>query len=332
MDPSLAAIRRKRLNKLSHGTAYRQGGHRRVPKDDGIPGILPYILLGGACICALSLPVYLLLQGGMPEPTQTFFPPTHGSDLISKSVADYPIEGEHFTAGELVKEGRALGEIHEYTHTVVEFTDFFCPHCQEAHINLIEPLIRHYVPKGTVRIESHPVAFLADQSLSAAHAALCGQEQHKYWEVRELLFQVDLSNYSYALDAEDMDVFNAQLLKRIGKLASLDMYSFAKCFSSGRHRDEVRRISQLARDLNIHATPSFLINHKRFEGLEWSELTRLLEVKPRKPPGHVPRLPKMPVDHMHPKMQQRAQALQQKAALAEQSLAQKATAAEVAES
>mmetsp|Transcript_12865 Transcript_12865/g.27152 ORF Transcript_12865/g.27152 Transcript_12865/m.27152 type:complete len:339 (-) Transcript_12865:143-1159(-) len=332
MDQSLAAIRRKRLGKASRGSAYRQGGIRRLPKDDGVPGILPYLLLGGACICALAMPVYLLLQGGMPEPTQTFFPPTHGSDLVSKSVADYPIEGEHFNAGELVKEGRALGEIHEYTHTVVEFTDFFCPHCQEAHTNIIEPLIRHYVPKGMVRVESHPVAFLADESLSAAHAALCAQEQHKYWEVRELLFQTDLSDRA-AAEAEDIDIFDAHLLKRIAKLASLDMYSFAKCFSSGRHRDEVKRISQLARDLGIHATPSFLVNHKRYEGpIEWDELMDMIKVRPSKPPGHKRRLPKMPIDHTHPKMVERMDRIREartKAAPRQQAATQEAIEAEL---
>jgi hypothetical protein len=39
---------------------YLQSSHLLVP------------VAGGACICALSLPVYLLLQGGMPEPTQVW--------------------------------------------------------------------------------------------------------------------------------------------------------------------------------------------------------------------------------------------------------------------
>jgi hypothetical protein len=34
MDPSLAAIRRKRLNKLSHGTAYRSGQNNKTPKNN----------------------------------------------------------------------------------------------------------------------------------------------------------------------------------------------------------------------------------------------------------------------------------------------------------
>jgi hypothetical protein len=44
------------------------------------------------------------------------------------------------------------------------------------------PLLKDWVVYGKVRLESHPVAYLEDDSLRAAHAALCAQEQHKYWE------------------------------------------------------------------------------------------------------------------------------------------------------
>lgn len=57
-------------------------------------------------------------------------------------------------------------------------------------------------------------------------------------QVRELLFQVDLSNRS-AAEAEDIDIFDAALLKRIAHLAGLDMFSFGKCFNSHRHKLEV---------------------------------------------------------------------------------------------
>eukprot|EP00951_Prasinocladus_malaysianus_P048842 scaffold662953_cov64-Prasinocladus_malaysianus.AAC.1 len=75
---------------------------------------------------------------------------------------------------------------------IVEFTDFTCAHCQEAHRETMIPVLEEFVSKGWVRVESHPVAFLQDDSMRAAHAVLCAQEQHKYWELRELLFQVNL--------------------------------------------------------------------------------------------------------------------------------------------
>eukprot|EP00238_Polyblepharides_amylifera_P015002 CAMPEP_0196581004 /NCGR_PEP_ID=MMETSP1081-20130531/31912_1 /TAXON_ID=36882 /ORGANISM="Pyramimonas amylifera, Strain CCMP720" /LENGTH=334 /DNA_ID=CAMNT_0041901079 /DNA_START=113 /DNA_END=1114 /DNA_ORIENTATION=+ len=284
----------------SYGKVYRQGGSQRRRKEDEVPGVLPYFMLGAACICSLAMPLYVLFYGGLPEPNQTFLPPTHGSEYVTRAVVDRPKEGEHFVEGEILPEGRALGDIHHYTHKVVEFTDFFCPHCREAHSQVMEPLIRDYVPFGRVRVESHPVAFLSDDSLSASHAALCAQEQHKYWEVRELLFQVDLTNRT-AAEADDIDIFDNMIFKRIGLLAQLDMFSFAKCFNSGRHKDEVKRISQLARNLGIHETPTFLVNNVKYEGMiEWEKLLKILNARPKKPLGHRGPLPKMPVNESHP--------------------------------
>lgn len=109
---------------------------------------------------------------------------------------------------------------------------------------------------GKVRLESHPVAFLEDDSLRAAHAALCAQEQHKYWEVRELLLQVPLS---WQQEHQNGSVFNAPTLRRLAVLAGLDLASFARCFRSGRHAVEVHRVSKLARQMRVYATPSFIV-------------------------------------------------------------------------
>ncbi|KAK3267061.1 hypothetical protein CYMTET_24358 [Cymbomonas tetramitiformis] len=248
---------------------------QRRKENDDLPGYLPYILLGGATIFAFGMPFFLMFFDGLPEPNQSFYPPSHGVDYPSRAVADNPKEGVHFESGILEYEGRALGHRHARKH-VVEFTDFFCEHCQEAHKHVVQPIIKDYVP-GRARLESHPVAFLDDDSLSAASAALCGQEQHKYWEVRELLFQADLTEKH----KEGKEIFDVPMLRRIAVLAGLDMTAFAKCYHSRRYVDEVKRISQLARNLGIHATPTFMINNKKHEGLVSEEtVVKLLGPKP----------------------------------------------------
>jgi len=145
-----------------------------------IPGVLPYVLLGAALVSSLAMPLYVFFYGGLPEPSMSLTPSVAGLHHPTRAVHDRPKEGEHFEAGVLHAEGRALGE-HWAPYYVVEFTDFFCLHCQEAHHAVTGPLLRDWVAYGKVRLESHPVAFLEDDSLRAAHAAMCAQEQHKYW-------------------------------------------------------------------------------------------------------------------------------------------------------
>ena len=52
---------------------------------------------------------------------------------------------------------------------------------------------------------------------------------------------------------------NRTLLWRLAILAGLDIGSFARCFQSGRHAVEIHRVSKLARQMRVYATPSFLI-------------------------------------------------------------------------
>lgn len=132
----------------------------------------------------------------------------------------------------------------------------------------MEPLLREFGASGQVRIESHPVAFLHDDSLRAAHAALCAQEQHKararrcatataqlpwagrgrrlrhrprqstpdvspvqYWEMRHLLFQAPMAGSD-----EGGSVFTGRLLRRLAEEAGLDIESFVQCFTVSRDR------------------------------------------------------------------------------------------------
>jgi hypothetical protein len=71
---------------------------------------------------------------------------------------------------------------------------------------------------------------------------------------------------------------------------------------------QVRRISQLARDLGVHGTPSFLLNNKLVEGaLQWSDIERMVAGRPPVSPGKR-RLPHVPVNYSHPVLQARARA------------------------
>jgi predicted DsbA family dithiol-disulfide isomerase len=71
-----------------------------------------------------------------------------------------------------------------------------------------------------------------------------------------MLLQVPLD---WREEHKNGSVFNAPTLRRLAILAGLDLASFARCFQSGRHAVEVNRISKLARQMRVFATPSFIV-------------------------------------------------------------------------
>jgi protein-disulfide isomerase len=69
---------------------------------------------------------------------------------------------------------------------IVEFTDFECPFCERA-FPTIEALMTKYEGKISLEYKSFPLPFhpLAQK---AAEAALCANDQGKFWEMHDRMF------------------------------------------------------------------------------------------------------------------------------------------------
>ena len=264
------AVEEARARKRAASRLAQEAKTRKVAnEDDEQPGIMPMIMLLGVAITGLIMPFAIFFSHGLPEVARLIDlqPATRaGNAHPTKSVTDFPRSGVHFEPGKLHTEGRALGD-ENAPRSFVEFTDFFCDHCKEGDTLTMQPLMAHEaVRDGRLRIESHPVAFLDDDSLRAAAAALCAQEQHKYWEVREVLLQVTHDDEYLHQGENETTVFDALLLKRVASLARLDARAFKACFASRRYETEAKRISQLARRMGIVAAPTYLVNGVQHEG------------------------------------------------------------------
>ncbi len=87
------------------------------------------------------------------------------------------------------------------------------------------------------------------------------------WEIRDLLFQVDLVNKP----KRSKSVFNAALLRRLATLAGMDTKAFSVCFYSKRYIEEVKRVSQVSREIGVIGTPHYVINNRHVEGVVEAE-------------------------------------------------------------
>lgn len=137
---------------------------------------------------------------------------------------------------------------------LVEFSDFQCPFCGR-HARDTEPRIREaFVSTGIVRqvfinlpLPIHPLAE------HAGEAALCAQEQGKFWEMHDTLFRDQAR-----LSAEDLTA-HARALK-------LDTGLFTKCLSDSASRRTIDKQKQLATALTVQATPAFFLGTIQSDG------------------------------------------------------------------
>ncbi|HSE96959.1 MAG TPA: thioredoxin domain-containing protein, partial [Blastocatellia bacterium] len=128
--------------------------------------------------------------------------------------------------------------------TIIEFSDFQCPYCKQAS-NTIEELIRAYGDNIRVVFKHLPLPIHPD-AFKAAQAAACADEQGKFWEYHDQLFN-------------SADLAADTLRKHAGEIG-LKAGEFNSCLESESSRAVVVKNLQQARQAGIQGTPTFIIN------------------------------------------------------------------------
>jgi len=135
--------------------------------------------------------------------------------------------------------------------TIVEFSDYECPYCAR-----LTPVLRQLEDKypGQVRrvFMDFPLPSHRD-ALAAAAAARCADDQGRYWEMHDLLFE-----NQKALRQADL----RQYAKKIGLTAE----TFEQCMSTVATADRVKAARSQGEKLGVQGTPTFLINGRMVSG------------------------------------------------------------------
>lgn len=142
--------------------------------------------------------------------------------------------------------------------TIIEFGDFQCFYCQKF-FRLTEPqLIEKYVKTGKAKFIYKHLAFLGQESIWAAQASECAQDQNKFWEMHDVIYQ--------GLEGENTGSLNKDALKKLATEIGLKTEEFNSCLDSNKHLDRIQRDNQDAQNLGINSTPTVFINDKRIDG------------------------------------------------------------------
>ena len=165
---------------------------------------------------------------------------------------------------------------------LVEYGDFECPYCGQAHLILRE-LLREVGGAVRLAFRHFPLAQIHPHAQAAAEAAEAAGAQHKFWEMHDILFEnqdaledEDLLGYAQALGL-DLERFQLDLLRHA--FAPRVREDFLSGVRSG-----------------VNGTPTFFINGQRHDG-PWdlqSLLSAVYRAAPARggPPEHPGRGPR----------------------------------------
>ena len=129
-----------------------------------------------------------------------------------------------------------------------------------------------------MRLEWRDFPYLGQESVKAAQAARAAQEQGRFWEYHDLLYENQGSKNAGAFSDESLIGFARE--------AGLDVEQFESSFKGGKYEDVVERVFREAQDAGIQGTPTFFINGRILVGAQPLEVfEQMIEEELRKAEG-----------------------------------------------
>ena len=135
--------------------------------------------------------------------------------------------------------------------TVVEFSDYQCPACRQAH-ETVRKVRELYAGRLRWVFKDYPLQRHKDAEL-AAEAGKCAAEQNKFWEYQDLLY-----GSQEELTFERLE----SLAGGLGMVAD----RFKQCLEGRKYKDRIENELEEARKIGVDRTPTFVINGRILVG------------------------------------------------------------------
>ncbi len=142
---------------------------------------------------------------------------------------------------------------------VTEFADFQCPFCQTFATLQMPAIQSRLIDTGRLRwiyrdfpLQQHSFSRLA------AHSAACADEQGKYWEQHNRIYE------GQAEWAESRDA--GPILRNYAKATGLDLGRYDECMKTGKYAGRIQASYNDGVQLGVNSTPTLLVGGRLYKG------------------------------------------------------------------
>ena len=136
--------------------------------------------------------------------------------------------------------------------TIVEYSDFQCPYCSKAVLEMKE--VMRQMPKDVKLVFKQFPLDSHSQAQFGAEASLAAQAQGKFWEMHDLLY------------AGFPDVSRNRVMGYARQL-NLDLKRFTAEVDSHKYKARVQKEEQAGEASGVSGTPSFFFNGRKYNGV-----------------------------------------------------------------
>ena len=179
-----------------------------------------------------------------------------GGTVNIPDVPDIPTGIASVNAEDLVDDDPVLGNKNAPL-TIVEFSDFQCSFCARFRQQTFDQIKKEYVDAGKVKFvyRDFPLSSIHPMAQKAAEAAECADDQGKFWEYHDVIFEKQAS-------------LSIASLKQWASELGLDTNDFNKCLDSGKYSSEVNKDSNDAQKAGGQGTPFFIVGEVPVSGAQ----------------------------------------------------------------
>jgi protein-disulfide isomerase len=208
-----------------------------------------YAVLAVLALAGLAVLAYLLLRPGstsIPANVTVQASDTLGFRGYLKGTPDAPVE-------------------------ITEFADYQCPFCQTFATLQMPTIEDRLIKTGRVRwryrdfpLQQHAFARLA------AHSAACADEQGKYWEQHQRIYEGQ-SEWAGARDA-------GPIFKNYARASGLDLGRYDACMKAGKYAGRIQASLNEGAQLGVSSTPTLLVSGRLYRGrFDSDAITKLVD-------------------------------------------------------
>ena len=207
-----------------------------------------YAILAVLALAGLGVLAYLLLRPGttsIPANVTVQASDTLGFRGYLKGSPDAPVE-------------------------ITEFADYQCPFCQTFATLQMPTIEERLIKAGRVRwryrdfpLQQHAFARLA------AHSAACADEQGKYWEQHQRIYEQ--SEWAGARDA-------GPTFRNYARASGLDLGRYDACMKAGKYAGRIQASYNEGVQLGVSSTPTLLVSGRLYRGrFDSDAITKLVD-------------------------------------------------------
>ena len=152
---------------------------------------------------------------------------------------------------------------------ITEYADYQCPFCQTFATLQMPTIEERLIKTGRLRwryrdfpLQQHQFARLA------AHSAACADEQGKYWEQHDRIYEGQ-GEWSASRDAGDH-------FRNYARAIGLDLGRYDECMESGRYAGRIQAGYEEGVRAGVSSTPTLLVGDRLYRGRIDSDAIRRL--------------------------------------------------------